>query len=527
MKVVVGFITLFSVTTAANFPLSLPSLPKLNQLSPPPRTPKYPVMPGHLFDDSQIIKIDIITDTEPKTDKQYVNSKIRIETLEKSFENDNMLTRLAGDNALEKPIKSYYFKTKEGQNDFFGEWDRFSIKKSMLDNTLCREKIGSDLGIALGYLPRYVGYSSVTLNGKYLGIYTTMQRMEKQWIERTFGPNPKTGKERGSHYKAKNGNLGDINSLSDITNIFSVKFANKKQNDIDVPGLGSGLTTPQPGKDLLAFANVINSLKNKKTLSENEKTNLRNMIDYENYARAQVLDYYSSDDDGYFFKQQANYEWYHDVEDNKWKVLRWDLDDGFQWPLYSADRMYTMTNTKTGKSVPALTVLLKDSKYVELYRNLLFNTAKKILPAYNGKGDKPAYVQRIETFYSYVVPLDKAVYDRTVCAKGETCVQTVAQLTTLSTGIINGISARTNQVLTEAKKQNWKTSNVGSTTITTTTSSTTSTTTTTTSTTTTSKTTLVPALVTTTSVALPSHEMVPVEKLQPIPVHNIPWDASN
>eukprot|EP00122_Pirum_gemmata_P007930 Pgem_evm1s7294 len=37
--------------------------------------------PGPLFDDSQVIKVDVTTESEPKTDKEYVPGTVAITTM--------------------------------------------------------------------------------------------------------------------------------------------------------------------------------------------------------------------------------------------------------------------------------------------------------------------------------------------------------------------------------------------------------------------------------------------------------------
>eukprot|EP00122_Pirum_gemmata_P001002 Pgem_evm1s898 len=439
----------FATGNKREYPQWFDCIPTLYQITSPPSTTEYPQMPGNLFDDRQILKIDVHTDTEPQNDNKFVNSKIRIESMDQSYESDDILTKLDGLHFQQQhnPLKDYYFQTRSGERDIFGEWDSFSIKKSLNDHTLLREKMGADLTLALGFLPRYMGWASVTVNGQYLGIYNTIQRMEKQWLHRTYGHSTSSGYDRGSHYEAKRGNLGDLNSVNDVTKIFNVKFANKLQNNAG--------GTLLPGNDIYAFANLINSLKNDPYLETSEKELLRVTIDYDNYAKAAALDYYSGDPSGYFYGQNKNYEWYHDITDGRWKVLRWELGDGFHSPVYGSDRLYTLANANTNQSVPVLQVLLKDDLYVELYQSYLWYVATYVLPAYTGVGRKPDYVKRLETYYNRIISKDKAVWDRTICPNNIECVQNVTQMTTITSGVINGITARTNQVLNQSTTNSW------------------------------------------------------------------------
>eukprot|EP00122_Pirum_gemmata_P008325 Pgem_evm1s7673 len=188
--------------------------------------------------------------------------------------------------------------------------------------------MGSDIAVALGYYPRYVGYASVTVNGIYKGTYAVMQRMRKQWIQRTFGPSKESGQKRGSQYKGDNGNTGTVytktsrNANYDVSNIYPIEYTNPSQN------LESDNVTVREGKDLIEFSKQIHTYGSKDTLDEVDKDTLRNLVDYRYFVRAHVLDFFSGDDDGYFIQQMSNHEWYHDIIDKKWKLLRWDLDDG-------------------------------------------------------------------------------------------------------------------------------------------------------------------------------------------------------
>eukprot|EP00122_Pirum_gemmata_P004880 Pgem_evm1s4446 len=388
-----------------DFPVKIPGgVPSLPQLQIPLQTSQYPAMPGNLFDDSQIIRIDFTTKTEPGSDpkdpKKYVKGNIKIQTTTNNITMEDASIRLTGGDSMKLPIKNYYFKAKKGGDDFFGEWDRFSIKKSMFDYSMCREKIASDIAIALGYYPRYVSYASVTHNGKYLGIYFVMQRMRKQWIKRTFGPDDK--KKLGSQYKSDSGTMESINDNTPIdedgmfgNGIFDTELSNKLQNQ-DENG------NYVPGTDLKHFAKTMKTLRKipDDDYTEEHKQTARDLVDYEFFVKAHVLDFYSGDTDGYFIGNEHNFEWYHDIEDsNKWKLLRWDFDSGFALGPQHPDYIYTLAKTPT----LVLSVLLRDEQYLALYEKLLLETATKILPPYQGTGPKPAYFIRYEKYFNMTV----------------------------------------------------------------------------------------------------------------------------
>eukprot|EP00122_Pirum_gemmata_P006083 Pgem_evm1s5558 len=214
-------------------------------------------------------------------------------------------------------------------------------------------------------------------------MYTVMQRMRKQWIKRTYGVDKK-GK-RGSHYKAV---LGGLNTISPTTDIFTfeIEYTNTDQ-------------CPQSKfQDLRALAVYFKSLEFKTQLSEKERETVRNTIDYDTFARAQVIGYYANDGDGYFGSGNHNFEWYHDSVIEKWRLLLWDFDNGF-------------------KSGPTLHSQLFTMNYDIVLKTLLLDpsVATVVLPSFNVDkkgGEKPNWVKRFEIFWSLVTDPRYETIDR-------------------------------------------------------------------------------------------------------------------
>eukprot|EP00122_Pirum_gemmata_P011561 Pgem_evm1s10712 len=499
-----------------DYPMKIPSafeIPNLPQLSPPPQ--KQPFVnvanTSPLWDDSQIMQIDFSTKTALTKDKQYHNGTITIKTADgNSFVDNDVSVRLTGDNSLRRRLKNFYFKTKKGNPEFFGEWDRFSLKKSVLDYSGIREKIGSDIMISMGYLPRQVSFAAVRENGNFLGIYQVMQRMRKQWVKRTFGNDALTGKQ-GSQYKGKRGNFRDnVNEQSkpkDLQSPFEKVYANKEQCGVDLDGKALAHV------DLLEFALKVKELANIPTaqFSEANKETLRNLVDYETFARAAALAFYSGDQDGYFFNQQANFEWYHDILDGKWKLLKWDIDDGFEWPVYNDDRLFTLYSKNEGNHVDVVVeACLKDEQYKVLYQSILHTMATQVLPPYEYADDikndrplseKPSWVKRWGTFIKFYIENDRSVVpnygfpdDQPMASNPDGTfesidhwlgssfpyvksedgteniwyryfshreqIQTIWRMEDKSNGPLRGIIDRSKQVIIMAEAQNWELINV-------------------------------------------------------------------
>eukprot|EP00122_Pirum_gemmata_P018176 Pgem_evm2s17021 len=272
-----------------------------------------------------------------------------------------------------------------------------------------------DLSNALGYIPRSINYAAVTENGKYWGLYTIIQRTRKQWIVRTYGEDPVTGK-RGSHYSGDKGTLADLDNA-----LFEEEYQNKVQS-------------PLPFQDLQEFAAFINSD------AANNVTQLQAMVDYDHFAKAAVLDYYTGDGDGYFTNHK-NYEWYHDVITNKWNLLRMDHDNGFRYGT-PAQQTYTISATPTIVHEK----LLQDPAFVTKYETLLRETATTVFPYYDGTGPKPAYMTRYEMLWQTVHQYD--TYDRTQHIQDRT-IATVEDLSLPINllGLINDASRRAIEVL--------------------------------------------------------------------------------
>eukprot|EP00122_Pirum_gemmata_P016617 Pgem_evm1s15539 len=375
-----------------DYPVKLENLEELHQLAPALRTAKYPNMyNSKLFNDSQIMRIEFNTTQTPQKDKTYVDGSIRITTTEGEHYDDDIYVRLTGDGSLHKsPIKNFYFKVKKGKEDFFDEWDRFSIKKAAGDTTGIAEKFASDLALSMG-------------------IYSVMQRMRKQWIKRTYGEDEKG--HRGTHYKGHNGNMKEVLAGKvSMKRCWDVEYANIDQND--------NKTDPVTGEldaytDMDKFIKKLDVLHKKLALTEQDKEDLRNLIDYDVFARAVALDFYSGHEDGYFFTQHSNHEWYHDAVTGKWKLLRWDLDTGLRNDVFPIEQFYIIAPKSKGAVLP-LEVLLKDEQYVNLYQTVLTAVAQKVFPpaddyTLKDRDDRkpislaPKWAQRFATFHEFIL----------------------------------------------------------------------------------------------------------------------------
>eukprot|EP00122_Pirum_gemmata_P021800 Pgem_evm1s20292 len=419
------------------FPMSitdpLPAMPSIKQ---PDAVNNKP-----WFNDNEIIQVKF-TGT-PSENKEWIKSQVDIDSLTDSFDakvKDCGVRRTSKSNPSDFYFKDNEFDlTRPDGEKFANGWDRFSIHKSNSNDektkedpnhnqdftTLCAEKLASDIANAIGYYPWKANYAAVYQDGKYKGMYVVKQRLREDFIKNTYGekalPNVNPiDKDWGSLYSAEDGNLLSF-QYNEALQKKQVAFEQKHSSDHTAP--------TSKFEDLISFSNMVKTMHAKDSITEDDKAQLRKTISYDTFARAQVLAYYTADEDGYFGKNKEDYEWYSDVNDgNKWKLLLWNFQGSFQHniPKEKIYNLYDATDYKNRfEPAAVLKLLLQDTQYTDLYKSILTQTANTVLPPITDSNSLPAYAQRVQTYWNTVT---NPMYENIDRRAGDSEVVTAADL---------------------------------------------------------------------------------------------------
>jgi hypothetical protein len=147
-------------------------------------------------------------------------------------------------------------------------------------------------------------YARLTLNGKNIGIYVNVERIDRTFIENRLGD------AKGELYKVHDGGPGaDLSHVGDDPLLYAKTFEVKM-----------GKSRAQLG-DLVSFIREIRD-----TPDKDFAARLRKMFDVDTFVRQMAVLLLSGSFDQYTGWGPHNYYLHRDAETDRWRYLTWDLD---------------------------------------------------------------------------------------------------------------------------------------------------------------------------------------------------------
>lgn len=148
-------------------------------------------------------------------------------------------------------------------------------------------------------------YARVYLNGKNMGVYVNVERIDKTFLQRHFGT------DRGALFKVDEGGPGaDLRNLGDDPALYRRGFE-----------LHSGYEV-EAYAELLEFIRAVNA-------PAGTEAELRRSLDVEAFVKTTAVMLFAGAFDQYTGWAPHNYYLYRNPVDQRWTYIPWDLDVGF------------------------------------------------------------------------------------------------------------------------------------------------------------------------------------------------------
>jgi spore coat protein H len=267
----------------------------------------------------------------------------------------NVGFRLRGNTSREAEKKSFRISF----NEFSSGRTYQGVKKLNLngqhnDPTLIREKLFYDIWNEAGMPERRASFTNLYINGKYYGIYTNMEEMDKDWLKRVFA------NDKGNLYKCT----------------YPADLAYISANQADYKKIMSGndraydLKTNTTTDDYSDLINLMALLKN--TQQSFWKDSIAKWINIPVLLKAYALEVAAGHWDNYAYNKN-NYYLYHNPNDGKFWFISYDADNslgvdwvGRDWATRDVMDWFTKSQAR-----PLIQNILAVNEWKSLYANYL------------------------------------------------------------------------------------------------------------------------------------------------------------
>jgi hypothetical protein len=232
----------------------------------------------------------------------YIKGSIEIDG---TFLN-NCGIKLKGNSSYNNPSNKKSFKLDfneyvNGQN--YDGLLKLNLNNNFKDPTMLREKLLYDfLNINGCYAPR-AQFANVYINGQLWGLYTTVEEIDKTFLNRTFDD------DKGNLFKGDPS--GDLKWLGNSQALYEPKYELKLNESLN------------DWSDLITF---INTLNNSSDSTFNQ--DLDSIFDTENFIKTWAAHILFTNLDSYIGSGH-NYYIYHDSLEKKFRFITWDCNEAF------------------------------------------------------------------------------------------------------------------------------------------------------------------------------------------------------
>lgn len=167
------------------------------------------------------------------------------------------------------------------------------------------ERLITDVLRGLGVKASRCNYARVDLNGKRLGVYVNVERIDKTFLQRHFGT------DRGALFKVDEAGPGaDLRYLGSDPALYQKSFE------------------LHAGREVAAYAELVQFIRAVDAPAGGEE-DLRRILDVEALVKTTAVMLLAGAFDQYTGWQPHNYYLYWNPADQRWTYIPWDLDVGF------------------------------------------------------------------------------------------------------------------------------------------------------------------------------------------------------
>ncbi|MCB9360697.1 MAG: CotH kinase family protein [Flavobacteriales bacterium] len=301
-----------------------------------------------LFDDSYIHTIEI-NSIAPYTYEQFhdtlFNSHLQVFWLSNSslknyykasvvidgVTTDTIGVRYKGNSTFQNADAIGKYAIKLDFNEYVNGQNYDGLKKLNLNNNLVdpsclRAKLSFEVMQRMGIVSPRTAFAKVYINGNYRGIYTMVEQIDKTFVKSHFDPDSTGYLHKAYNFTVGLPSNGGYQSTidSDLAEYMPLKTKKSTNNY-------------QPIKDFISAANNATDI-----AFEN---NINGVFDLSSFIKLQAINMVLSDKDHYC-TAGWNFYMYQNPTDNKWYMLPWDYDLGFD-----ANSTYFVSNPSDHSSL--------------------------------------------------------------------------------------------------------------------------------------------------------------------------------
>lgn len=231
---------------------------------------------------------------------------------------ENIGFRLRGNTSLSSAKKSFKvaFNTYEPGRRY-QDVKKINLNGNHNDPTMIREKLYYDIWNRFGLPERRVAFARLYINEEYMGLYTNLEEMDKDWLARSYNDN--------------NGNLYKCTYPAPL-----IYIGNDQQDYKDIGssaasgGRAYELQTNELEDDYSDLVGLIAALN--EPADDNFPAQINQVLNVNLFLKALAVEVICGHWDDYAYNQN-NYYLYHDPADNRFDFISYDADNtmGVDW----------------------------------------------------------------------------------------------------------------------------------------------------------------------------------------------------
>ena len=200
--------------------------------------------------------------------------------------------------------------------------DRVNLGNNVFDRSYMRERLASRTFAAMGVPVASTAYASVTVDERYLGIYTMVQQVDKLFLRQHFGE--ANNADDGNLYKCVPNEIGTCTMEWIDANPDSYHHAHSCNIGYEECGLVLKTNTEDPAKnDYSDLVHLLDILNNSGSATFSEQ--IEEVFDVDSFLRLTAANVVMSNFDSYFGRVN-NFYLYHRPDTGKFVMIPWDLN---------------------------------------------------------------------------------------------------------------------------------------------------------------------------------------------------------
>lgn len=179
----------------------------------------------------------------------------------------------------------------------------FVLNCNFKDPSQMREAIAYELYAAAGIPASQVAFAEVYINDEYVGVYTMVENVDNQYLDRIFGNSD------GDLFKA--GNQATFEYLGEDEALYYEAYEQKRDNDL------MGYTA------LIGFIELVNA-----EITDDWDEQMLEVFDVYEFLDYFAMNFVQSNMDSYPISGH-NFYFYYDTDAGLYKVMPWDVNEAF------------------------------------------------------------------------------------------------------------------------------------------------------------------------------------------------------